>query len=145
MPYRITTVEKKNVTEVERWSKDSEELVHRIGWRWATVITENEPDLSEYDPETDEIEVYDAWSSELDSCNDSCWEEWDYPESWSEEDREKFQELWSEEWHEAPLTLGWKEEDTQLWFSGPLEVEEFEVEEDDEEEDTGTDEKPSWP
>lgn len=132
MAWKVSPQYKKSVTEVERWSKNGEELVHRIGWRWATITVEEAPDLSDYDPETDEIEVYDEWSASLDSCDDGVWEDWEYPASWTSEDIEKFQELWDEEWHEAPLSLGWQEEDTQLWFTGPLEIEEIEATEDDE-------------
>ena len=43
-----------------------------------------------------------------------------------EEDIEKFQEAWEEEWHEAPTSMGWQEDDTELWFSGELEITEIE-------------------
>ena len=132
MPYEISTTHKKCVTEVETWTKDGETLKHSIGWRWGSVTVDDEPDLSDYDPETDEIDVYGEWGAELISCDDGCWEDWEYPESWTEEDIEKFQEAWEEEWHQAPLDLGWREDDTALYFSGPLEVKEIEEEEDEE-------------
>lgn len=143
MAYRVSPQNKKCVTEVETWTKDGEMLVHRIGWRWASVLVDEEPDLSDYDPETDEIEVYDEWGASVEGCSDGVWEEWEYPENWSDEDKEKFQELWDEEWHEAPLNLGWHEEDSQLWFTGPLEIEE--IESTDEDEDEGESGESSWP
>jgi hypothetical protein len=126
MPYKVSPLNKKSVTEVEKWTKDGETLKHSIGWRWGTVIVQEKPDLSEYDPETETIDVYSDWDCELDSCDDGCWEEWEYPDSWTEEDIEKFQEAWEEEWHEAPTSMGWQEDDTELWFSGPLEITEIE-------------------
>lgn len=126
MRYRVGPLNKKSVTEVERWSKDGEELVHRIGWRWGYVLMDEKPDLSEYDPETQEIEVYSEWDCELDSCDDGCWEEWEYPESWTEEEQGDFHEAWDLQWHEAPTNMGFTEEDSELWFSGELEITEVE-------------------
>lgn len=126
MRYRVGPLNKKCVTEVERWSKDGEDLVHRIGWRWGYVLMNEKPDLSDYDPETEWINVYEDWDCELDSCDDGCWEEWEYPESWTEEEQEAFQEAWEEDWHDAPLNMGFTEEDTELWFEGEFEITEVE-------------------
>lgn len=126
MRYKVNPVNKKSVTEIERWTKDGETLTHSIGWRWGAVICNEAPDLSEYDPNSQQIEVYDEWDCELDSCEDGVWEDWEYPESWSEEEIEEFQEAWDEDWHDAPLNLGFEEQDGELWFSGLLEVEEVE-------------------
>lgn len=126
MRYRVSTLEKKSVTEVQRWTKGDEEIIYRIGWRWGAVIMDEKPDLSSYNQDTDQIDVYNDWSCELDSCDDGCWDEWEYPESWSEEEIEAFQEAWEEDYHDAPLAMGFDEGDSELWFSGPLEITEIE-------------------
>ena len=51
--------------------------------------------------------------------------DWEYPESWDDEDIEKFQEAWDSEWHEAPEQFGFREEDTTYWINGPIEVTEL--------------------
>lgn len=124
MIYKISPLNKKSVTEIETWTKDGETLRHSIGWRWGSVTMQEKPNLNDYDPNVG-IDVYSKWNCELDSCNDGCWEDWEYPDNWTEEDIEKFQESWEEEWHEAPLSLGWTEDDTELWFSGELEIKEL--------------------
>jgi hypothetical protein len=49
------------------------------------------------------------------------------------EDIEKFTELWDEEWHDAPLQMGFLEDDTVMWITGPLDIAEIahELEDDD--------------
>lgn len=126
MAYKVSPLNKKSVTEVETWTKDGEVLKHSIGWRWGSVIMDEKPDLSEYDPDNESIDVYSEWDCSLDSCDDGCWEEWEYPASWTDEDKEKFEEAWEEEWHEAPLNMGFEEGDTELWFTGELEITEIE-------------------
>ena len=125
MRYRVGPLEKKSVTEIESWEKDGELIKHSIGWRWAYVIMNEKPDLSDYNPNTEEIDAYE-WDCELDSCDDSCWEEWEYPESWTDEDIKKFEEDWAENFHDAVLELGFNEQDTELWFTGPIEITEIE-------------------
>ena len=125
MSFKISTQEKKNVTEVEVWTKDGETLKHSIGWRWGSVMVDEEPDLSDYDP-VNGIDVYYEWGADLIGYDDSCWEDWEYPESWTDEDKQKFIEAWEEEGLDAPLNLGWNESDTELYFYGPLDIEELE-------------------
>lgn len=123
MPWKISNAEKKNVTETETWIKGGETLKHQIGWRWGKWSADSEPDLSNYDEDEgcDPSEMFDA---EMHSTDDSCWEEWTYPASWTKKDIKKFEALWEEEWHDAPLQLGWQEDDTVHWVTGPLEIEE---------------------
>jgi len=131
MAWYISNAEKKNVTETETWTKDGETLTHETGWRWGKWRTETEPDLSKYD-EDQGCDPCDMFDAEMDSTDDGCWEEWTYPDSWSDEDIEKFEELWEEEWHDAPLSMGFVEDDTILWVRGPLDIEESEPSDDEE-------------
>lgn len=128
MPYKVSPLNKKSVTEIESWTKDGETIKHSIGWRWGAVIVQEKPDLDDYDPDAG-IDVYGELDCELDSCDDGCWEDWEYPESWTDDDISAFEEAWEEDWHDAPLNMGFEEGDTELWFSGELEI--TEVENDD--------------
>ena len=127
MAWKITNLHKKNVTETETWTKDGESLKHQTGWRWGTWRTQEEPNLTDYNEE-EGCDPMDMWDAEMDSTDDGCWEEWTYPDSWSDEDIEKFTELWDEEWHEAPLQMGFLEDDTVMWVTGPLDIAEIEHE-----------------
>ena len=125
MTYRVSPLNKKSVVEITSWTKGDEVLKYSVVWRWGAVLMEDKPDLSDVDAES-EINVYDTWDCELDSCDDGCSEDWTYPTSWTEEDIEAFQEAWGEEFNEAPLNMGFEEDDTELWFLGELEVTEVE-------------------
>jgi len=131
MAWYISNAEKKNVTETETWTKDGETLKHQTGWRWGKWRSETEPDLSSYD-EDQGCDPCDMWDAEMDSTDDGCWEEWTYPDSWTKKDIKKFDKLWEAEWHDAPLSMGFVEDDTILWVQGPLDIEEI-ADSDDEE------------
>jgi hypothetical protein len=124
MAWYISNLEKKNVTETETWTKDGETLTHETGWRWAKWRTETEPDLTNYD-EDEGCDPCDMFDAEMDSTDDGCWEEWTYPDSWTDEDIAEFEEKWDEEWHEAPLNMDFEQDDTILWVRGPLEIAEI--------------------
>jgi hypothetical protein len=128
MAWMISNLEKKSVTETETWVKDGETLTHEIGWRWGRWRTDEKPDLSSYD-ESVGCDPSDAFDAEQDSMDDGCWEEWTYPDSWSDEDIEAFEEKWDEDWHDAPLNMGFTEEDTVVWVMGPLDIQEISEEE----------------
>ena len=124
MVWYISNAEKKNVTETESWTKDGEILKHQTGWRWGKWRSETEPDLSSYD-EDQGCDPCDMFDATMDSTDDGCWEEWTYPDSWTKKDIKKFDKLWEEEWHDAPLSLGFLEDDTVMWIRGPLEITEI--------------------
>jgi len=141
MAWYISNAEKKNVTETETWTKDGETLKHQTGWRWGKWRTETEPDLSKYD-EDQGCDPCDMFDAEMDSTDDGCWEEWTYPDSWTKKDIKKFDKLWEAEWHDAPLSMGFVEDDTILWVQGPLDIEEIDHSNDEDEQWEGQYQEP---
>jgi hypothetical protein len=123
--YKISNQYKKNVIETETWTNDEgETITHTTVWRWGEWITNEKPDLSKYDPDKG-IDPYDlAEEVELGSMDDGD-SDWDFPESWDDEQIETFMQVWDEEWHDAPEQFGFVENDTTYWISGPLEIEEL--------------------
>ena len=124
MPYKITPEFKKNVTEVEVWKKDDQYLKRIHGWRWGEYIAEEEPGLSGYDPE-EGIDVL-SLDGEQGDLDDGQYEEWEFPEGMDEEDQQRILDAWESDWHEGITDLGWEEWESELWFRGPLNVEEVE-------------------
>lgn len=123
MRYRVSPLNKKSVVENEYWTKDGEVLKRSVVWRWGSVFVNEKP---ENQAEDEELNVYDEWDCELESCDDGCSEDWEYPESWSDEQIEAFQEAFQEEYYDAIEALGFKEDDTELWFIGELKITEVE-------------------
>ena len=126
MPYKITPEFKKNVTEIEVWKKGDQYLKRIHGWRWGEYIAEEEPDLSGYDPE-EGIDVL-SLNGEQGDLDDGQYEEWLFPEGMDEEDQQRILDAWESDWHEGITDLGWEEWESELWFRGPLNVEEVEDE-----------------
>lgn len=125
MSYKISTIEKKSVTQREIWVKGDQQAVYEIGWRWGYVIVPDKPDLSDYDP-TVGIDPYEFGDVEDHEYVDGCWSEWEYPDDMTEEEQEAFDTAYDEEGDDGIMALGWQIEDTEYHFRGELEVEEIE-------------------
>ena len=133
--YKISTAEKKNVIETEKWKNANGEVItHITGWLWGSWTSSSKPNLEDYDEEVgcDPYELSDDMDLESLSLNDGCWEEWEYPESWDAAKITEFEDLWSEEWTEAPATWDFEKCGIETWIKGPIEVEETEDIQDDE-------------
>ena len=120
--WELSTEYKKNAIEVQLWYKDGVTIKRIEGYRWGTFYCESDerPDIDlRNEGEGYELADYD-W--ELDSLDDGCWAEWEYPDSVSAEEREKIEEAWDNEWYEGMEALGWSNDDTEYWFQGPLKL-----------------------
>lgn len=123
--YIVSTQEKKRVEEKVFFNHESDgrNITLIIGWRNGKVWCEDEPDLSEYDPEegadmaflveyVDE-EQDDGWFFEVESDNEI-----------TDEEKAEIEEAWNNGLEDAMRDIGWEWNDRELWFYGPLEVEE---------------------
>ena len=125
MSYKISTIEKKSVTQREIWVKDGRQAVYEIGWRWGYVFVPEKPDLSNYDPVVG-VDPYSEWEVEDHSFDDGCWAEWEYPDDMTEEEQEAFDTAYDEEGDDGLMALGWQIDDTEYRFTGELEVQKVE-------------------
>jgi len=117
--YSISTLYKKSSEERSFWFKDKMTAIKTEGYRWGTFTKEcdEHPDI-DLDNE-DGYEVYgDEW--ELVDLSDGCWGDWEWPEDMPEEERERLQTLWEEEWYEGLEGEGWTQDETEVWLYGPL-------------------------
>jgi hypothetical protein len=124
--YKVSTEHKKSITEKNFYTKDGQTICYSIGWRWGYVRYEEKPDLSNYNPETDEIEIYELGDVVDHLYNDGCWADWEFPDDMDEEERERIQEIYEEEYDEGLENEGWTLDECEVWLSGPLLVEEEE-------------------
>jgi hypothetical protein len=121
----LTTNEKKNVVEIEFWHKDGKTIKRSTGFRWGKVYCESDdkPDIDLENPEG--ISVFDSgYDFELDSLDDGCWVDVEYPEDMDDEERERMDTLWDEESYDGWEGEGWSQDDCETWFHGPLSLEE---------------------
>jgi hypothetical protein len=121
--YKISTIEKKNVIEKNFYVKDDLSFTIEQCYRWGYFTTSEKPDMENYDPE-EGMMIYD---NDVDdhSFDDGCWIDFIYDDEITEEEREKIEAAWDEDWYEGINELGWKEDDSEVWFYGELEVEDL--------------------
>ena len=128
--YKVSTRQKKSVTEVEFFVKDGKTISYTTGWRWGYVVLlvpEGVDLAAELDAENnDEVEIdglgYDIHDRDLD---DGCWDEWDYGDL-DDEAIAAIDEAVEEDgsaYGALVDVLGWDQDDNILIFSGPLDIE----------------------
>lgn len=121
----LTTKTKKNAVERQFWRhEDGRVIIREEGYRWGKFTCESDerPDIDLANPDGYELggTEYD-W--ELDSLDDGCWAEWEWPDDMSEDEQEQIQEAWDEDAFEGLEGLGWTNDETEYWFYGELELE----------------------
>ena len=123
----LTTQHKKNAIERSFWYKDGEKIVREEGYRWGKFHCESDekPDVDLKNP--DGYELGGDYDWELDSLDDGCWAEWEWPEDMSEEEQDKIMDAWNEDWYDGIEALGWSNDDTEYHFHGPLQLENSET------------------
>jgi len=119
----LTTQHKKNAIERSIWTKDGEKIIQEQGFRWGKFYCESDekPDVDLKNP--DGYEIGGDYDWELDSLDDGCWLEWDWPADMSEEDQDKIMAAWNEDFYDGMEALGWSNDDTEYHFHGPLQLE----------------------
>ena len=123
--FTVSTAQTKKVEEKVFFThaEDGREITLVIGWRTGKVWCEEEPDLSDYDPETGadmsmlteytDEEQEDGWSFDVESESEI-----------SDEEKAEIETAWMDGLEAAMSDIGWEWTDRELWFYGPLEVEE---------------------
>lgn len=129
MRYKVSTIDKKSVIEKNFYVKDGKSFYIEQGYRWGYFITEDPVNADEINAEG-ELMIYD-YDVVDHSFDDGCWIDFVYDDEIEQEDRDAIENAWEEEWYEGIEALGWREEDTEVWFNGELEVEEITEEDED--------------
>lgn len=120
MVWKLSTSEKKSCVQIEYWTKDGFTAQREIGWRWCWASYDNEPDLSNYNPDKDQIELYSLGDVCDMEQSDGCWEEWTWPKELDEDEIERLEDIFNEEYEEGLENEGWELDDTEYWVTGKL-------------------------
>jgi len=121
--WKLSTAEKKSCTQIEFFKKGELVAQREIGWRWCWARYSEKPDLSNYDPNKDQIELYSLGDVNDMEQDDSCWEEWTWPDEIDEAEAERLEEIYEEDGDEGLENEEWVLDDTEYWVSGPLDLE----------------------
>jgi hypothetical protein len=126
--WTVSTTEKKCVEEHELWQKDDMVIRRISGFRWGTWTVETEdddtPELDQTDgPGADAVNMYDCgYETELVSLDDGWYGDVIWPDDMPDEERERLEQIWDEDWSAGWETEGWLQYETECWATGPLEI-----------------------
>lgn len=121
--WKITNLYKKNAVERQFWTKDGITVTKDEGFRWGiwTGESEERPNIDLKNSDGFEVLIDDVeW--EMEEMIDGCWVEWNFPEDMPEEEQERIQALWDENWYEGMEEDGWTNDDTEHWIYGPIQL-----------------------
>ena len=121
--WKLSTQEKKSCTQIEFFKKGELVAQREIGWRWCWARYNEKPDLSNYNPGKDQIELYSLGDVVDMEQDDGCWEEWTWPDEVDEEEAERLEDIYNEDAEEGLENEDWVLDDTEYWVSGPLDIE----------------------
>lgn len=121
--WRIQNYHKKNAVERQFWTKDGVEIIRDEGFRWGSWTCESDtrPDIDLPNPDGYDVMSTD-YDWELQDMDDGSWVEWHWPDSMSEEERQRIEAIWDEFWYEGLEEDGWVNDDTEHWIYGPIEL-----------------------
>ncbi len=122
--WKIQNYHKKNAVERQFWIKDGIVVTKDEGFRWGiwTCESDERPDIDLANPNGFEVLWYDDHEWEMEEMIDGSWVEWTFPENMPEEERERIQALWDENWYEGMEGDGWVNDDTEHWIFGPIQL-----------------------
>jgi len=133
--WTVSTIEKKSCLEREIWTQDGKTIVRVNGFRWGTFTVEttddNPPDgITELNQEG--IDIYSHCGDNIDSISlDSMTDGWlgDYEfDGFDQQQEQAIRQAIDEadsdgiDYAEYLEQTGWRQEDTETWLSGPLEI-----------------------
>lgn len=138
--WKVSPADKKSIEEHEMWEKDGM-LIRRItGWRsgsWiVTTSNDEEPQFERTcvpngTPDEDSIDMNCACENNIEDIEmietyDGWYGDVNWPDELDDDERERLEELWEEEFYDGWEGEGWVQTDTEMWVWGDLDIEPYE-------------------
>jgi hypothetical protein len=126
--WELTTEYKKSSTERQFWYKDDKVIIREEGYRWATFTVESDDIPLTPDELRNEDDYYELGCIDNDECwemvdmIDGCWADTEAGHNCTDEDLAAFEDAWEENWTEGVEELGWMQDDTEYFMTGPLKL-----------------------
>lgn len=121
--WKITNLHKKSAVERQFWTKDGVTIIKEEGFRWGTWSCESDdkPNIDLANPDGwEQYSQEEDW--EMDEMMDGCWQDWTWPDDMDEEERERIEALWDEDYFEGLEGDGWSLDESEYWIFGPLKL-----------------------
>ena len=128
--WKITNQHKKSAVERQFWTKDGVTVIKDEGFRWGTWTCESDdqPDIDLQNSDGYELLSAD-YHWEIEEMIDGSWVEWTFPDDVDEEEQERIQALWDEDYFEGMEGDGWINDETENWIYGPIKLTNLDTEE----------------
>jgi hypothetical protein len=130
--WKIVNQHKKNCEERQFWTKDGKTVVRTEGFRWGSFTVETTDDnppegITAENPDGIDMYSYTGENApdgaEPDCWDDGCYGDWEFPDGMDEEEQERIQEGWEEDFYDFMEGDGWVNDETEAWLFGPLDIE----------------------
>lgn len=121
--WKITNLHKKSAVERQFWSKDGVTFSKDEGFRWGIWSCESDekPNIDLDNPDGwEQYSQEEEW--EMEEMIDGSWSEWTFPDDMDEEEQERIQALWDEDYFDGLEGDGWTNDETEYWIFGPLQL-----------------------
>lgn len=119
--WTVRNVDKKLCTLRQEWSKGRITFVHVEGFRWGEweCDAHERPAIDLANPNGfDPYDQDEEW--ELVVMEDGCWDDWQFPETMTETERERVLDVWRSNPSQGLGDDGWENTDSQYLLEGPL-------------------------
>lgn len=135
--WQVTTRDKKSVEEHEIWEKDGQTIIRVTGFRWGSwTVTTSDDNPPEFERQAcpggsndlDSVDMNSACGENIDeieliSLDDGWYGDIVWPDDMDDDERERLEELWEEEFYEGWEGEGWTQSETECWAWGEFEIE----------------------
>jgi hypothetical protein len=119
----IVSTGRKDLTEVQIWTKDDSQFEYSTVWRGGTWIVTTSDDNPPQIEGADENGIVDmGWlegpnivSCEFESTHDGCYDEWKFSDDIDEAEQERIIEGWEEDAYSFLEEDGWLDDDTYFY------------------------------
>jgi len=121
--WKITNLHKKSAVERQFWTKDGVTIIKEEGFRWGTWTCESDdmPDIDLTNPDGwEQYSQEEEW--EMEEMMDGCWQEWTWPDDMDEDEQERIEALWDEDYFDGLEGDGWTLDESEYWIFGPLKL-----------------------
>jgi len=126
--WQLETEYKKSSIERQFWYKDDKMIIREEGYRWSTFTVESDDIPLTPDELRNEDDCYELGCIDNDECwemqdmVDGCWADTEAGRNCTDEDLEAFEAAWEEDWSSGVEELGWHQDDTEYFMTGPLKL-----------------------
>lgn len=128
--WTVSPYYKKSIEEVEHFTNNGMEIVHRTGWRggsWTVYTNDGNPPEFEFD--NGRLDINNCYTNNIEEVElietfDGCWEDVEWPDDLDSDARSEIESAMEEDGYYSALEDNdWWHDDTEMWLEGVILIE----------------------